>query len=114
MLLPMSSRLNLSDISWCDKVVDKILRWHRTGFRSIWQTHAILLNKGNLFNLYKMVKCQFGQSVLKFDIAFLKNAKKRLKKVFPLNEIVNHVVKVTQMWRTVIVNGIRFVSLGSH
>lgn len=72
MLLPMSSRLNLSDISWCDKVVDKIL-----------QTHAILLNKGNLFNLYKMVKCQFGQSVLKFDIAFLKNAKKRLKNFSP-------------------------------
>lgn len=76
MLLPMSSRLNLSDISWCDKVVDKILRWHLVSV-SIWQTHAILLNKGNLFNLYKMVKCQFGQSVLKFDIAFLKNAKKK-------------------------------------
>ena len=82
MLLPMSSRLNLSDISWCDKVVDKILRWHLVSV-SIWQTHAILLNKGNLFNLYKMVKCQFGQSVLKFDIAFLKNAKKRLKNFSP-------------------------------
>ena len=85
MLLPMSSRLNLSDISWCDKVVDKILRWHRTGFRfNLTNTMPLCWTQVTYsFNLYKMVKCQFGQSVLKFDIAFLKNAKKMLKNFSP-------------------------------